>query len=124
MIIGSASEAEQVLAPFFAGRTSELLAVLHLGRSERLLALTFEEQRAKDEVELPIGAILATALRLGAQGIILAHNHPSGDPRPSSSDEASTRALASAAASVGIMLHEHLIFAGSKIGSFRALGLL
>ena len=124
MIIGSPIEAERVLAPFFAGSASELLAVLHLGPSKRLIALTFEEKGSDDEIELPIGSILAKALRLGAGGIILAHNHPSGDPTPSPTDEAATRAIAAAAARLDIRLHDHLGFGGSETRSFRALGLL
>ena len=124
MIIGTASEAARVLAPFFAGTMDELVAVIHLGPGKRLLALTVEEQGAEDAVELAVGTILSKALRLGAEGIIVAHNHPSGDPTPSTSDEAATRAIAAAAAGVDIRLHDHLVFGGGETRSFRALGLL
>jgi DNA repair protein RadC len=86
--------------------------------------LTVEGGGGEDAVELPLAAILTSALRLGARSIVLAHNHPSGDPSPSASDEAATRRLASAAAGVDIRLQDHLIFAGGQCRSFRTLGLL
>jgi DNA repair protein RadC len=124
MIIGTPRMAEQVLAPFFADAEGELLAVLHLGPGSRLLALTIEEPGSADEVELMVASILRKALRIGAEGLILAHNHPSGDPTPSRADEAATRALAAAAAHVDIRIHEHLVFGGGESCSFRELGLL
>ena len=124
MIIGTDKKAEQVLAPFFAEAEGELLAVLHLGPGNRLLALTMEEPGSADEVELVVAAILKKALRIGAEGLILAHNHPSGDPTPSKADEAATRALAAAAAQVDIRLHEHPVFGGGEWRSFRKLRLL
>lgn len=124
MIIGTASEAAQVLAPFFAGGGGERLAVLHLGAGNRLLALTLEEPGAVDEVALPVADILKKALSIGSEALVLAHNHPSGDPGPSRADEAGTRALAAAAAGVGIRLQDHLIFGGRECRSFRSLGLL
>ncbi len=124
MIVGTPNQAAQLLAPIFAASEEEAVAVLHLGRDQRLIALTVEEPGSQDEVELPIRSMLANALRLGAQGLVIAHNHPSGDPDPRAEDQEATRALARAAASVNILLHDHLIFAGSESRSFRALGLL
>ena len=124
MIVGSASHAAKLFAPLFADTERETVAVIHLGPERRLLALSLEEVGGKDEVELPVGAIVARALRIGAEAIVVAHNHPSGDPTPSSADEAATRALAEAAAGVDIRLHDHLIFGGGGCRSFRDLGLI
>jgi DNA repair protein RadC len=68
--------------------------------------------------------IFRAALNHGAVGLIIAHNHPSGNPEPSRADIEATRTLAQTAASLGIVLHDHLIFAGDDCRSFRALGLL
>ncbi|MEA3052970.1 MAG: repair protein RadC [Sphingomonadales bacterium] len=124
MFIRTASDAADLLAPIFAAAQGERIAVLHLDPGHRMLAVTLEEQGAADEAELPVGAIVATALRLGSSAIILAHNHPSGDPSPSEADLAATRRLAEAAAAVGIRLFDHLVFAGAECRSFQALGLL
>ena len=68
--------------------------------------------------------IFAAALKCDAFGLVIAHNHPSGDPRPSRADIEATRRLAETAAALGICLHDHLIFAGGECCSFRELGLL
>jgi DNA repair protein RadC len=124
MIIGTAAQAAALLAPIFESDESEKLAVLHLGEDLRLIGLTFEGTGGASGVELPIGAILSSALRLKARSIVVAHNHPSGNPAPSASDEAATRALAAAAAGLDIGVHDHLIFAVGEFLSFRSLGLL
>jgi DNA repair protein RadC len=124
MIIGTAAHAAALLAPVFASGGSEKVAVLHLGEDQRLIGITFEGPGEATGVDLPIREILSSALRLRARSIVLAHNHPSGDPTPSASDEAATRALATAAAGMDIGLHDHLIFAGGECSSFRRLGLL
>jgi len=124
MIIGTAPDAARIFAPLFADNREERVAVIHLGPERRLLGVTLEQIGAEDEVELPVGRILGNALRLGSHGIVVAHNHPSGDPTPSSSDRAATRALSVAAAEVAVRLYDHIIFAGESSASFLALGLL
>ena len=66
--------------------------------------------------------IFRAALNHGAAGLVIAHNHPSGDPRPSPADVAATRRLAETAAALDIVVHDHLIFAGGECRSFRELG--
>ena len=68
--------------------------------------------------------IFGEALRIDAWGIILAHNHPSGDCRPSSCDVAATRRLAEMAQALDIELIDHLIFTDTSVYSMRAGGLL
>ena len=124
MFIGTAAEAADLLAPLFVSHERELVVVLHLGSGQRLLAVTLEEPGSPERAELPIRAIVAKALLMGAEAIVIAHNHPSGSREPSAADESATRALASAAAGVGIRLHDHLIFASGECRSFRELGLI
>jgi DNA repair protein RadC len=124
MIIDTVAQASALFAPLFESAEGEKVAVLHLAEDRRFIALTLQGAGGEDEVELPIQEILQTALRLGAGSIVVAHNHPSGDPAPSAADEAATRALAIAAAGVDIRLQDHLIFSGSECRSFRSLGLL
>jgi len=72
----------------------------------------------------PLKAILTDALTLGSAGIVLAHNHPSGDARPSDSDCLATRRLAIAAEALDCTVIDHLVFAGSDCTSLRQLGYL
>lgn len=68
--------------------------------------------------------VLARAIDDRAAAIIVAHNHPSGDPRPSDDDISVTRQLAAAAETMGIPLLDHVIVAGRRYISLKEHGLL
>ncbi|ODT00492.1 MAG: hypothetical protein ABS49_04935 [Erythrobacter sp. SCN 62-14] len=68
--------------------------------------------------------ILSRGFALGASGMILAHNHPSGDCRPSAADELATRRLVWLGQMVGLVLLDHLIVTSTKVFSMRARGWL
>lgn len=68
--------------------------------------------------------LFAKALSLGASGIIVAHNHPSGDCRPSQSDVAATRRLVEIGRALDIELLDHLIVTRERVYSMRAGGKL
>ena len=72
----------------------------------------------------PLRDIISDAAAHGSAGIVLAHNHPSGDPTPSNSDCRSTRRLATAAEALDCTILDHLVFAGKECASFRQMGLL
>ncbi len=65
------------------------------------------------------GAIVATAA-----AIIIAHNHPSENPEPSSEDIAITKQIVETGKVVGIPVHDHLIFAGTSYVSFAERGII
>jgi DNA repair protein RadC len=64
------------------------------------------------------------ALELSASALILVHNHPSGDPSPSSADVEITRQIVEAARTMRIAVHDHLVVGRQGVASFKALGLL
>lgn len=68
--------------------------------------------------------IYAGAIADNATGIIIAHNHPSGDPMPSRDDITTTQQLAAAGLMLCIKLHDHIIIAGEEHFSFLANGML
>ena len=68
--------------------------------------------------------VLVVPLLTASSGIILVHNHPSGDPRPSSDDIAMTRRLEEAADVLGIGVLDHIIIAGRGYFSMRGEGIL
>lgn len=106
------------------GLSSERLCVAHLGADGALLGVSLGYSRASDRVGVPLRRIAGDALRLGAHAMVLAHNHPSGDPTPSAADRRATTRLAEVADALGIGVHDHLVFANRDCRSFRALGLL
>jgi len=75
-------------------------------------------------VDFPLRKIIIDAATHGSAGIVMAHNHPSGDPRPSESDFRVTRRLARAAEALDCTVLDHLVFAGEQCTSLRRLGYL
>ncbi len=68
--------------------------------------------------------IFATAVKKGAAGIIIAHNHPSGDPTPSRADMTATFRIAEAGKILGIPVLDHIIIGDGRYVSFREEKLL
>lgn len=103
--------------------TIETLRVIHFDRQRTILAVS-DHRGDATRVAMPLRTILADALRLGTTGLLLSHNHLSGDPWPSRNDIAATHRLARAAQALGICVHDHLIFGDAGHVSFRAVGYL
>ena len=114
---------------FFAGCLAESdprresLWVAHVDDRAHCLHVSCHEG---DEagVDFPLRQIIIDAAEHGSAGIVLAHNHPSGDAMPSDSDRRSTRRLASAAEALDCTVLDHLVFAGNDCSSLRQLGYL
>ena len=68
--------------------------------------------------------VFSPAIRKGAASIIVAHNHPSGDPTPSSEDVIATKRLLEASRIVGISLIDHVILGHRKYVSLKAEGII
>ena len=102
----------------------EELRIAHVDDQRRLIALRIHGGGTADRFELPLQEIAREALVLRSHGILIAHNHPSGDPTPSRADIAATRALSELATRLDIRVYDHLIFAPSGWRSLSALGLL
>lgn len=77
-----------------------------------------------DEVYIYEREVIKKALAIEAKSIILSHNHPGGSLKPSKEDKAVTSELASACATIGIKLVDHIIVAGNNYFSFKEKGLL
>ena len=97
--------------------------VAHVDDDARCLHVS-RHQGDETGAHFPIGRIIADAAIHGSAGLVLAHNHPSGDPRPSDSDCQCTRRLATAADALDCTVLDHLVFAGDECTSFRKMGLL
>jgi DNA repair protein RadC len=66
--------------------------------------------------------VIQAALSYDAAALIFAHNHPSGDPKPSSEDVAITRQLVFAGKVMGLVVHEHIIIGDNQYYSFADQG--
>ena len=102
----------------------EVMAFVYLGPDQRVLGMRHARSDSVDRLVLPIREVAADALAFGAAAVVMAHNHPSGDPSPSIADREATRLLARALGTLEIRLLDHLIVASGGITSFRQSGLL
>lgn len=103
----------------------EQLRLLFLDRKNALIADEVQQRGTVDHTPLYPREVVKRALELGASALILVHNHPSGDPKPSRDDIAMTREVRDAAGRLGITLHDHVIIGrGGSYTSFRSEGLL
>ena len=105
------------------GRSIEQLVVAHVDAQARCLHLEYYPG-LDCSVAVPVREIVADALRLGSAGVVIAHNHPSGDARPSDADYRATRKLARAGEAIDLAVLDHLIFAGCDCSSMRRMGYL
>jgi DNA repair protein RadC len=67
--------------------------------------------------------VLKRALELSASAIILAHNHPSGDPTPSKADIDMTKQIVDVAGKLGVTVHDHVILGRDGHLSMRSAGI-
>ena len=107
------------LQQYFPPSRSERLIAGYTDSSSRLVAVEVLADGSRGTVSTEARSLFARALGLDARGIILAHNHPSGDPRPSHADVHATRRIKSMAEQLGIELIDHLIFTDSSTYSIR-----
>lgn len=105
-------------------RKVEEFRVLFLNHKHALIADEVQQTGTVNHAPVYPREVVKRALDLGASAIILAHNHPGGDPTPSKEDIAITKQITAAAASLGLAVHDHLIIAGAKHYSFKSNGLL
>ncbi len=106
----------------------------HLGVEEFWVALVDNKNRlvawervgrgTVDETPMYPREVLALALKHQASGVILAHNHPGGDPSPSVQDRELTRRMVRAAQELGLRVLDHVIVAEARHFSFQDAGLL
>jgi DNA repair protein RadC len=103
----------------------EQFRILFLDRKNNLIADEVQQRGTVDHTPVYPREVIKGALILNASALIVAHNHPSGDPKPSRDDIEMTRELKAAASALGIALHDHVVIGGhGKHASFRSLGLL
>lgn len=103
---------------------SEHIRVLFLDTRNRLLADEVMGQGTVNHAPVYPREIVRRALELHATALILAHNHPSGDPTPSRDDIAMTKTIRQTCEALRIAVHDHIVIGGDRWVSFRSEGLL
>ena len=102
-------EAVELLRPYFDQPERESLVALYLNGAHRPLGIRRLSIGSDQYTTVCPRLILRHALILHARSIVLAHNHPSGEPHPSVHDEEVTRRVSKACQTLGITLIDHLL---------------
>jgi len=110
--------------PLMRDLRKEVFKVLLLNRANRLIKEVFISEGTLDASIVHPRDVFKEALLEPAAGIILIHNHPSGNPSPSDEDLRITKQLVDAGRLLGIKVYDHIILAGESYRSLADEGLL
>ena len=103
---------------------TEQFRVLFLDHKHTLVADEVQQKGTVNHTPVYPREVVKRALDLGASGIVLVHNHPSGDPTPSRADIDMTKEVQEAGRALKIELIDHLVIGRGAHVSFRQAGLL
>lgn len=117
-------EVYDAVMPYYKGADREILSVLCLDAQNQPNSFNVASIGALNTTRTRPAEILKAAILSNALGLILIHNHPSGELDPSPEDLEFTRAVQRACELVGIDLYDHLIVTDDGFTSFRERGLL
>ena len=100
----------------------EQVRVLFLDKKNQLIADEITGEGTVDHAPVYPRELMRRALELSASALILVHNHPSGDPTPSSADVEITRQIIEAGRALRIAVHDHLVVGRDGVASFQGAG--
>ena len=118
----SSTAARDWLRLQLAGQEREVFMVLYLDNQHRLLESETLFAGSVNHVQVHPREVVKSALRFNAAAVVLAHNHPSGDPEPSQCDRNITGRLKEALALVDVNTLDHLVIGSDGIVSFAERG--
>lgn len=121
-VLGSPSCVRDFLRSSLRQAERETFAVMFLDVRNRLLGYEEMFHGSLTQASIYPREVVKAALARNSAGVILAHNHPSGDAKPSVADRVVTTALQRALELVDIRVHDHFIIAGNEVYSFSEHG--
>lgn len=123
-VLGSPAAVRDWLKLHCAHAEHEVFILLHLDVRNHLIEAEEIFRGTLTQTSVYPREVVKSALAHNAAAVILAHNHPSGNPEPSQADCLLTRQLASALSLVDVRVVDHFVVAGDGILSFAERGLL
>lgn len=102
----------------------EQFRLLFFDKRNALIADEVQQSGTVDHTPVYPREVVKRALELSASALILVHNHPSGDPTPSSADVKMTREIIEVAKPLGITVHDHIIVGREGHASLKGLRLI
>lgn len=122
--IAGSKDAFELLYPLMGELEHEEFWIVYLNNSNKVIHKSQLSKGGITGTLVDVRLVLKQALELGAVGIILAHNHPSGGLRPSAADKRITKKLKDASEALDIRVLDHLIVTQHDYLSFADNGLL
>ena len=116
--ITNASQIFSIMFPVLKGIDHEECWILYLNRANHILYKEKESIGGLSSTTIDTNSILRKAIEKKADGIILVHNHPSGNPQPGKADVVETERLKKAAETFSISMLDHVIISDSGYYSF------
>ena len=104
--------------------SKEQFRILFLDKRNQIIADEVQQTGTVDHTPVYVREVVKRALELSATAIVLVHNHPSGDPTPSSADIEMTKQIVAAAKPLGVVVHDHIIVGKQGHASLKGLGLI
>ena len=102
----------------------EHFRILFLDKRNALIADELQQSGTVDHTPVYPREVIKRAIELAASAVILVHNHPSGDPTPSTADIRMTQDIIAIAKSLGIEVHDHIIVGRNGHASLRGMALI
>lgn len=121
--IRSPDDAAALLLYEMSAMEQEHLRVLLLDTKNQLLRIVEVYHGSLNSSLIRVGEVFRDAVRSNAAAILVAHNHPSGDPAPSPEDVSVTRAIVDAGRLLDIEVLDHIVIGGGKFVSLKSRGL-
>jgi DNA repair protein RadC len=123
-LFGDPAAVGRYLVERLAGETQEVMGGLLLDAKNRLVKDAPLFRGTVTHAAVAPGPLFRQAILAGAAGLILYHNHPSGDPEPSPEDLATTRRFVAAGREIGVEVKDHVVVGHGRWVSFHERGLL
>jgi DNA repair protein RadC len=123
-LLGDPAKVGRYLVERLAGETQEVMGGLLLDAKNRLVKDAALFRGTLTHAAVAPAPLFRQAILAGAAGVILYHNHPSGDPEPSPEDLATTKRFLAAGREIGIEVKDHVIVGRGRWVSFHERGLL
>ncbi len=123
-VISSPADAAALLSYEMSGLEQEHLRVILLDTRNHVLEIREVYRGSVNSAQVRIAEVFRDAVRRNATAIVVAHNHPSGDPTPSPEDIALTRALVQAGKLLDILVLDHLIIGQGRFVSLKERGVI
>ena len=123
-ILAAMSTVLSYLRSAMAFEDREQFRILFLDRRNKLIADEVQTRGTIDHTPVYTREVVKRALEHSASAIILAHNHPSGDPTPSKADVEMTKQIIDVATKLGVTVHDHIILGRDGHLSMRTAGII